>query len=126
MSFELLHLKDRTIATFNNAVLENEIKNAFIEIVDKISIKKIDFLIFDFTHISSYAIPKDYMETLKTITLFSSTWNTNIKVAIIASNANVRTVVKEIIKRQEEFNWEFNLFEELQTGIKWCESFKLK
>lgn len=124
MSFELLYLKDRTIATFRSDVKENEIKNAFIEIVDNISIKKIDFLIFDFTNITSYTIPKDPIETLKTITLFSATWNTDIKVAVIASNSNVRTVIKEVIKRQEEFNWEFNLFEEFQTGINWCEDLK--
>lgn len=125
MSFKLNFLKDRVVATFENDVLENEIKNAFIELVDSVSIKKIKFLIFDFSGIESYHIPKDYMETLKMITLFSSTWNTEIKVAIIATNPNIKTVVNGILEKQEDFAWKFNLFKEIQSGIDWCEENKL-
>lgn len=124
MSFKLNFLKDRVIAIFHNDVLENEIKNAFVDLVDSVSIKKIDFLIFDFSGIKSYTIPKDYMETLKMITLFSSTWNPDIKVALIATNSNIRTVVHTIMEKQEEFSWEFKLFEETNVAINWCEGKK--
>ena len=121
MSFELNFLKDRVTANFSSDVKAYEIKDAFLEIVENVNIKKIDFLMFDFTKIISYTPPKDYMETLKLITLFSSTWNPQIKVAIIASEPNIIMVMNEVIKLQEEFTWEFKLFEDKVSGIKWCE-----
>ena len=121
MSFELNFLKDRVTANFSSDVKAYEIKDAFLEIVENVNIKKIDFLMFDFTKTISYTPPKDYMETLKLITLFSSTWNPQIKVAIIASEPNIIMVMNEVIKLQEEFTWEFKLFEDKVSGIKWCE-----
>ncbi|OIQ38257.1 MAG: hypothetical protein BM563_06450 [Bacteroidetes bacterium MedPE-SWsnd-G1] len=121
MSFELKFLKDRVIANFEGEVKAYEIKDAFIDIVENVSIKKLDLLIFDFTEIISYTPPKDYLETLRLITLFSSTWNPQIKVAIIALETNIRMVMNEVIKRQEEFTWEFKLFDNLESGRKWCQ-----
>ncbi len=56
------------------------------------------------------------MKTLKTITTFSSTWNTNIKVIIVATNTEIRKVVPSIIEQQEEHNSEYKLYKNMETA----------
>lgn len=119
MSFKIEIANKQALIRFNNEVKENEIKNAFIELTEQISIKDLTAIILDFSTISSYTIPHNYLETLKMITLFSETWNATIKVAVIATHINIRIVVSEIIKRSAEFKWEYNLFEESAAAFEW-------
>ena len=56
------------------------------------------------------------MKILKTITKFSSAWNTNVEVVIIATNPDIRTVVTAIIKNQEEHNWQYQLYKGIETA----------
>lgn len=115
MSFIINFSKKKVTATFNNKVEENEITDAFLQIVESVDIKKLDYIVLDFTDIISYVIPKDYMNILKTITHFSTTWNAEIDVIVIATNPEIRVVVNGIIKHNEEFNWEYHLFEDIET-----------
>lgn len=119
MSVELKFEKGKATATFKNRVEENEITNAFIEITETVSIKKINYIILDFSDIVSYTIPKNYMDILKMITHFSSNWNSNIKVVNIATNPEIRKVVSEIIKVGDQISWEYVLFEDLASANNW-------
>ncbi len=115
MSFKIDFSERKVTSTFNNIVKENEIKNAFLQIVETIDIKKIDYLVLDFTGIISYTIPKDYMNILKTVTHFSTTWNSEIDIIVIATNPEIRAVVNGIIKHSAEFKWGYHLFDDLET-----------
>lgn len=118
MSYKLTLQEEKVVAIFTNTVEENEIKNAFLEIVDTIRIKELKLLVIDFTTIHSYVIPKDYMTILKTITKFSSAWNTEVKVVIIATNPEIRKVVTAIINNKVEHSWEYQLYNDIETARK--------
>lgn len=119
MSFDIkINSKIATIH-FKNEVKENEIKHAFIELTEQFSISKLNAIVLDFIDITSYQIPHNYLEILKMITLFSENWNSTIKVAAIATNSNIRTVVSEIIKRKDEFKWEYRLFDDRKKVDEW-------
>lgn len=118
MGFRLNFQTGKIIATFSNTIEGTEIKDVFLEIFDTIYIKELKLLLFDFTAIESYVIPKDYMKTLKTITTFSSAWNTNVKVIAIATNPEIRTAVTGIIKNQKDYSWEYLLYTDIETARK--------
>ncbi len=120
MSFTIKILKESAIATFSNSVEENEIKNAFIKVTESVSIEKLNYIIFDYSNITSYTIPKDYINTLKMVTHFSTNWNRNIKAVTVATNKNIRTAVTEIMKHNKDLKWEYHLFEDLDVALKWC------
>jgi len=126
MSFKLDFKIEQVTATFTNVVEENEIQNAFLEIIDTIQISKLKHIVLDFSDIVSYVIPKDYMKTLKMITQFSATWNTNVKVIIVATNTEIRTVASSIIEHQEDHIWEYQLFEDLESAKKQIEKLTFK
>lgn len=120
MSFTIEILGERAITTFSNSVEENEIKNAFIKITEIASIEKLNYIIFNFTDITSYTIPKDYMNIVKIVTHFSSEWNKDIKALTVATHPNIRAITTEIIKHNNELNWEYLLFDNLVDAYNWC------
>jgi hypothetical protein len=121
MSVKIKIKKEGVIATFIGNIEENEIRDTFIDIIEKVSIKKITFFLFDFTNITSYTIPPNYMNLLKMITHFSVSYNENIKAIIVAKHPNITSVVNEIIANKEELKWEYFLFEDLKSAEKLIE-----
>ena len=117
MSAEINYKADKVIVTFTGIVKENEIKNTFLEVTETVRISKIKLFALDFTTITSYEIPKDYMNVLKTFTKFSSTWNSDIKVIVIATNPEIRKVLTAVINSHEEFNWQYLLYTDMETAI---------
>ena len=118
MSVKIKFLKKGVIATFNGNIGENEIRDTFIDIIEKVSIKKITYFLFDFTDITSYTIPPNYMNIVKMITYFSVSYNENIKGIIVATHQSITSVVSEIINNQEELKWEYFLFDKLSNAQK--------
>ena len=97
MSVKIKFLKDGVISTFSGNIEENEIRDTFIDIIEKVSIKKITYFLFDFTDITSYTIPPNYMNIVKMITHFSVSYNENIKGIIVATHPSITSVASEII-----------------------------
>ena len=118
MSVKIKFLKNGVIATFSSNIEENEIRDAFIDIIEKVSIKKITYFLFDFTDIISYTIPPNYMNIVKMITHFSVSYNEDIKALIVATHPSITSVVSEIINNQEELKWEYFLFDKLSDAQK--------
>ena len=118
MSVKIKFLKNGVIATFSSNIEENEIRDAFIDIIEKVSIKKINYFLFDFTDITSYTIPPNYMNIVKMITHFSVSYNEDIKALIVATHPSITSVVSEIINNQEELKWEYYLFDKLSDAQK--------
>lgn len=117
MSVKIKIKKDGVIATFSGNIEENEIRDTFIDIIEEINIKKITFFLFDFTAITSYTIPPNYMNILKMITHFSASYNKNVKAIIVATHPNITSVVEEIINNQEELKWEYLLFDNFDDAL---------
>ncbi|MFK5878013.1 MAG: hypothetical protein QM478_00810 [Flavobacteriaceae bacterium] len=113
MSVKIKIKNNGVIATFSGNIEENEIRDTFIDIIEKVNIKKIAFFLFDFTNITSYTIPPNYMNLLKMITHFSVSYNEDIKALIVATHPSITIVVSEIINNQEELKWEYFLFDKL-------------
>lgn len=118
MSVKIKFPKKGVIATFNGNIEENEIRDTFIDIIEKVSIKKITYFLFDFSDITSYTIPPNYINIVKMITHFSVSYNENIKALIVATHPSITSVVSEIIKNQEELKWEYFLFDKLSDAQK--------
>lgn len=125
MSVHIEFKNSRITATFSGNIEENEIRDTFIDIIEKISIKKITFFLFDFTAITSYTIPPNYMNILKMITHFSVSYNKDVKAIIVATHPNITSVVKEIINNQEELKWKYFLFDNLSDAQKLFKETKL-
>ncbi len=118
MSVKIKFLKNGVIATFNGNIEEHEIRDTFIDIIEKVSIKKITYFLFDFTHITSYTIPLNYMNIVKMITHFSVSYNEDIKAITVATHPNITSVVREIVKNQKELKWDYFLFDKLLDAQK--------
>lgn len=121
MGFKLEIFKKKAIATFTSKVEETGITNAFLEIVDTISVEKLDFIIFDCTKVIDYTIPADYMTRVKLVTHFSTTWNANISLIFIATNSEIQYMATAFINHNEDLKWNYMLFEDLDTTLKWCD-----
>lgn len=116
MSFILDFSKNKATAAFSNIVGENEIKNSFLDIIETVNIKKLNYIVLNFTDIISYTIPKNYMDILKLTTHFSTKWNSEITVVVVATNAEIRIVVENIIEHQNQIKWKYFLFEGMETA----------
>ncbi len=117
MSVKIKIKKEGVIATFSGNIEENEIRNTFIDIIEKVNIKKIAFFLFDFTDITSYTIPPNYMNLIKMITHFSVSYNEDIKAIIVATHPNIVSVVNEIMKNKAELKWEYFLFDNINDAL---------
>jgi len=122
MSVKLNFQKDKVIATFSGNIEENEVRNTFIDIVEKVSIKKMSCIIFDFTNILSYTIPPDFINLLKMVTHFSASWNGNVKGIMIATRPNVVKAANQIINNQALLKWDYFLFDNLNDVLNCCKS----
>ena len=120
MSVKIKIKNNGVIATFSGNIEENEIRDTFIDIIEKVNIKKIAFFLFDFTAITSYTIPPNYMNILKMITHFSVSYNEEIKAIIVATHPNITSVVKEVIVNQKELKWEYFLFDNIDDALNCC------
>ena len=122
MSFKIDFLGTKVIATFSKEVQEDEIKDAFLYVVENGNVKKLKHIIFDYTNTIEYAIPDNFLETVQVFTKFSQTWNTNINAIAVATNQNLRIVTNEIIKNSEKLNllWNYMLFDDLTKALNWC------
>ena len=118
MSFTLKFYAKKVIVTFSNIVKNLELTNAFIEIIETVSIKKLSFIVFDFTNIHSYSIPDDYMERVKFVTHFSASWNSNIDIIFIATNPDVRHLATAYINHKDNLKWNYYLFKNMETAKK--------
>ena len=112
MSFKINFLDNKVIATFSNEVHKDDIRNAFLYVVENGNIKKLKHIIFDYTITTEYSIPEDFLETVQVFTKFSQTWNTNINAITVATNENLRFVSKEVIKNSQKLDllWNYILF----------------
>ena len=122
MSVKIKFLKEGVIATYSGNIEDNEIRNTFIDIVDKVDINKISFILFDFTDITSYTVPPNLMNIVKMITHFSVSYNEDIKAITVATHPNIIRLVNEIVKNQEDLKWEYFLFDNLSDAQKLIES----
>ncbi|PCI11390.1 MAG: hypothetical protein COB73_02185 [Flavobacteriaceae bacterium] len=118
MSFTIKYYPKIAIATFKSEVKSLEPTNAFVELVETGNIKKIDYIIFDFTDITAYTVPEDYMERVKFVTEFSVSWNSNIDVIIIATNPEIRFMITAYINHKDNLKWKYHLFNDMESAKK--------
>ncbi|AOW19971.1 hypothetical protein [Urechidicola croceus] len=72
MKFEIIYTNNKAITTFKDDIGGYEILKAFTEIIDYIDLDNLKYIIFDYSNITSFTIPPDYIKTLKTFTQFPS------------------------------------------------------
>ena len=116
MSVKIKFLKEGVIATYTGNIEDNEIRDTFIDIIHKVNIDKINFILFDFTNIISYTIPPNSINIVKMITHFSVSHNEDIKAITVATHPNIIRLVNEIVKNQEDLKWEYFLFDNLSDA----------
>ncbi|MCK5814819.1 MAG: hypothetical protein KAH07_02630 [Flavobacteriaceae bacterium] len=116
MSVYINYTAEKVVATFPNNVKKNEVRDVFLEIISTAHIDELKLLVLDFTTTTSYVIPKDFMIILKAATKFSSNWNPDVKVIIIATNPEVRQVTTTIINHQEELYWKYLLYTDIKSA----------
>ena len=114
MSFSLSFYPKTAIASFKGKVPTLSVTNAFVEITEHISVKKLTYTVFDFTGISSYTMPEDYKERVKFVTQFSISYNTNIHIIIIATNDEVKKMATGFTKHKDNLTWKYFLFENME------------
>ncbi|MCF6280019.1 MAG: hypothetical protein L3J14_06695 [Flavobacteriaceae bacterium] len=121
MGYTLNILGKKAFITFDDTAEENEITNAFLEVVDIINIRKLNYIIFDCTNVINYAVPADHMARVKVVTHFSTAWNANITIIFIATNSEIRFMATAFINHNEDLKWNYMLFEDLNETLKWCD-----
>ncbi len=118
MSFKINFSKKKATVIFNNSAEENEITNAFLEIVETVSIKKLTYIIFDCSEVVSYSIPADYLTRVKVLTRFSTAWNSDINIIFIATNSEIRRMATDFINLGDDLKWEYFLFDDMESTQK--------
>lgn len=122
MGFKIESKRNLIIVTFSNVYVKGDIMNSFIYITENFSIKNTKHIIFDYSNIEDFPIPKNYIETLKTLTKFSISWNKNMKLLSVAKNKNIRNMVNGIIEYNKDKNllWDYLLFDNIKDAELWC------
>jgi len=120
MSVTLRFKKNIVIVTFYGDIEKNKIRDSFIDITEKVRIKTISYIVFDFLNIKSYSAPKNFMSNHKTITHFSSTWNENIKAITVATHPEIRSIINGFITNKSELKWEYSLVKTVDEAYKIC------
>ena len=118
MPYKINILDKKATATFNDTAAKHEITNAFLEIVDTVDVKELNFIIFDCSKVVNYSIPADYIWRVKVLTRFSESWNENITIIFVATNSEIRYMVKTYIDRSD-LKWDYHLFENLEQLNEW-------
>lgn len=118
MGFKINYSDKKAIVIFNDKAEENEITNAFLEIVETISIKKLNYIIFDCTNVISYYVPADYLTRVRVLTRFSTAWNSDINIIFIATNSEIRFMVNGFINLGDDLQWEYYLFDDMESATK--------
>ena len=119
MPFKINFLDKKATATFNDTAAKHEITNAFLEIVDTVNVKKLNFIVFDCTQVINYIIPADYKWRVKVLTRFSESWNPDITIIFVATNSEIRFMVKAFIDLSKDLKWDYKLFKNLEELDKW-------
>jgi len=120
MSFKIDFLEKKIVVTFSKDLKEGEITTAFLEIIDTINIKEVDHLIFDCSKALDYSYPIDYMTRIKVLTQFSIEWNADINVIFVATNLQVRHMVKGLINHYDDLKWKYHLFKDISDAHSLC------
>lgn len=123
MSFNINFSQERVLTNFNESIDKNDIKNAFFQVTENVDFENLKHLVLDFTDVISFEIPDNFIKTTKTLTHFFTVWNPEIKVVIIATNKEIRTIYSELIKNGKELVWEYVLFESWDELKKWDSDF---
>jgi hypothetical protein len=71
MGFDINLKEKHIIVTFNEVYIKGDIMNSFILITENCDIKKLKYIIFDYTKVKEFPLPKDYIASLKTLTKFT-------------------------------------------------------
>ena len=119
MPFKINFLDKKATATFNDTAAKHEITNAFLEIVDTVNVKKLNFIVFDCTQVINYIIPADYKWRVKVLTRFSESWNPDITIIFVATNSEIRFMVKAFMDLSKDLKWDYKLFKNLKELDKW-------
>lgn len=119
MPFKINFLDKKATATFNDTAAKHEITNAFLEIVDTVNVKKLNYIVFDCTQVINYIIPADYKWRVKVLTRFSESWNPDITIIFVATNSEIRFMVKAFMDLSKDLKWDYKLFKNLEELDKW-------
>lgn len=118
MSYKINYLDNKAIVTFTNIIEEKGITKAFLEIVDTISIEKLNYIIFDCANVITYTIPADYMTRVKVLTHFSTSWNPNIAILFITTHPEIISMVTGFINHNDDLKWGYYLFDDMRSAKK--------
>lgn len=121
MNHTIEKIDNKVIVTFGDKLEKLQITAAFLEVVEKIDIKKVKHLIFDCSRVTDYEIPDDYMTRVKVVTLFSTSWNAKVNAIFIANDKNIIKMVTGFINHKEDLKWKYFLFKSLEETLNWCE-----
>ncbi|MFK5878012.1 MAG: hypothetical protein QM478_00805 [Flavobacteriaceae bacterium] len=121
MSVEIKFLKNGVTATFSGNIEDNEIRDTFIDITEKLYIKNINYILFYFINITSYIPPKNALQNHKTISHFSVSYNKKIKAVIVATHPDIVAIAKKFIKNQANLKWEYFYFDNIEDAQICCE-----
>ena len=126
MGFKINSKKNLITVTFSKIYVKGDIINSFIYITENFSLKNIKHIIFDYSNIEDFPMPKNYIKTLKTLTKFSISWNKNMTLLSVAQNENIRSMVNGIIEYSGDKGllWKYLLFDNLKDAHLWCTNHK--
>ncbi len=117
MPYKINILKKRVLVTFDDTAAKKEITNAFLEIVETIDIKELNYIIFDCSKVINYVLPADYLWRGKLITKFSESWNPNITILCVATNPEIRFMASAFVNISEQLKWNYKLFKNLNEAM---------
>jgi hypothetical protein len=121
MPYKINIINKKGIITFNDTAAKKEITNAFLEIVENVDVKELDYIIFDCTEVINYVLPADYLWRGKLITKFSESWNPNITIICVATNSEIRFMASAFVKISKELKWNYKLFKNLEETNQWLD-----
>ena len=120
MSYTIDFLDKKVVATFSGDIEGEEIENAFVNVIENGDIKKLKSIIFNYSNVTSYTVPENFLETVKAFTRFSTSWNKNINAIAVGTNETLKKVNKKLAEHKKELVWSYLHFENLESALSWC------
>ena len=122
MTFNIKWDKKFVHVKFRGVVTAQDLIDANNYLISNANFENIHNQVFDFLDIADFQITQKDIEIIGAMDKAQTEWNSNMKVAIITKDEQVKNITQEYIKILDGTGWTTQLFEDTISADKWIKT----
>ncbi len=120
MSFSIEWINNNAKINMRGDITLHDVLDITLIINSDDRFSNMEYRLYDLSEVNSFLSCNKLMDHLVEINETSSSWNRNLKIAIVSKDQNTREIVKEFTKKIVYINWQVKLFSSVKIALQWC------